>query len=157
MRDKRAHRWALLLLAFASSASADSVTDYAPTVGVTCPDTPLLRLFDTSNQTLHPFEAEYIASRERDVLPNAWSDWIGDGSAIGYDAKQLLANASRVGIAVSGGGYRASLYGAGVLNALDSRNQSSKAAGTGGLLQVASYIIGLSGEFAIPAVRVCRH
>lgn len=33
----------------------------------------------------------------------------------------------------------------GIMNALDSRNQSSKAAGTGGLLQAATYVSALSG------------
>ena len=51
----------------------------------------------------------------------------------------------RLGIATSGGGYRAATFGAGVLNALDGRNASAVAAGTGGLLQAATYLAGLSG------------
>lgn len=50
-----------------------------------------------------------------------------------------------VGIAVSGGGFRAALVGAGTFNALDGRNSSSVQAGTGGVLQLASYMTGLSG------------
>lgn len=45
------------------------------------------------------------------------------------------------GIAISGGGLRASLYGAGTLSALDGRNSST----AGPLLQLASYLAGLSG------------
>ena len=48
-------------------------------------------------------------------------------------------------IAVSGGGYRAALYGAGALSALDSRNSTGASAGTGGVLQLATYLSGLSG------------
>lgn len=50
-----------------------------------------------------------------------------------------------VGIAVSGGGFRAALVGAGMFNAFDGRNKSAVKAGTGGVLQLASYMTGLSG------------
>jgi lysophospholipase len=50
-----------------------------------------------------------------------------------------------LGIATSGGGYRAALFGAGVLNVLDGRNSTAAKKGTGGLLQTASYLSGLSG------------
>ena len=53
-----------------------------------------------------------------------------------------------IGIALSGGGYRAAQYGAGTLMGLDNRNKSAVSAGTGGLLQVSSYMAGLSGAFA---------
>ena len=88
------------------------------------------------------------------MVKQAWYDWVGDGdpsgdgqSDLGYDLKQLeAANFSRVGIAFSGGGYRAAQYGAGVLKGLDARDEDSKNAGTGGLLQVATYMSGLSGK-----------
>jgi lysophospholipase len=54
-------------------------------------------------------------------------------------------NLPTLGIAVSGGGFRAALYGAGTINALDGRNSTSTSAGTGGVLQMASYLTGLSG------------
>jgi lysophospholipase len=41
--------------------------------------------------------------------------------------------------------FRAAQNGAGVIAALDIRNQTSKAAGTGGLFQAATYMSGLSG------------
>jgi len=145
-----------------------SVTDYAPLVNQPCPNIttdPLLRLFTPKNQSLHPREEEYVDTRLTTVIPDAWKDWIGDGSAIGYNLSAFVdvsgggggggngtttgGNATRtfpkIGIAVSGGGYRAAQYGAGVLSALDARNDSAKAAGTGGLLQVTSYLSGLSG------------
>lgn len=50
-----------------------------------------------------------------------------------------------VGIAVSGGGFRAALYGAGTFSAFDGRNDSAVQAGTGGVWQLATYMTGLSG------------
>ena len=51
-----------------------------------------------------------------------------------------------VGIAVSGGGYRACLNGAGAIQAFDSREVNGSSTGhLGGLLQSATYFAGLSG------------
>lgn len=127
------------------AAGQISVTSYAPNTNVQCPDASLLRLFTPSNQSLHPSETEYIASRQKGPLLDAWEDFLGDGSTIGYNTSFFSAQYPNIGIALSGGGYRAAQYGAGVLSALDVRNDSAKAAGTGGLLQVSSYISGLSG------------
>ncbi|EFI28204.1 phospholipase B [Coprinopsis cinerea okayama7 len=131
-----------------------SPTDYAPIANVDCPDistNPLVRQFPPENQTLHPAEVEYVETRASTVLPGAWADWLGDGSALGYDLTAFEGNFPKVGIAIPGGGLRAAQYGAACLNALDARNNSAKAAGTGGLLQVASYMTGLSGGSWITA------
>lgn len=51
-----------------------------------------------------------------------------------------------IGLAVSGGGYRAMLNGAGAIAAWDSRSPGSNDTGAlGGLLQSATYLSGLSG------------
>ena len=51
-----------------------------------------------------------------------------------------------VGIAFSGGGYRALLNGAGAMKAFDSREENATASGhLGGLLQASTYVAGLSG------------
>ena len=51
-----------------------------------------------------------------------------------------------IGIAVSGGGWRALMNGAGAVKAFDSRTDNATATGhLGGLLQSATYISGLSG------------
>jgi lysophospholipase len=71
----------------------------------------------------------------------------------GFDAGQYIEdnknNASalpNIGIAFSGGGYRAMLNGAGGLAAFDSRTPNSTNTGQiGGLLQAATYVAGLSG------------
>jgi lysophospholipase len=127
---------------------------YAPATGSLCPDiaqNPLLREFTAGTQALHPRENAYVHARESTVIPTAWQDWLGNGSQIGYDVSALSKNLSRIGIAFSGGGFRAAQYAAGVTSALDARNSSAKSAGTGGLLQVASYISGLSGKLDHPS------
>jgi hypothetical protein len=137
---------ALLLVALVDAQG--SPKDYAPQTNVQCPDTnktPLIRDFTPQSQSLNEGEAAYVAEREKSVIPQAYKDWVGNGSALGYKLDDF-ANFSRIGIAISGGGYRAAQYGAGVLSGLDARNDSAKAAGTGGLLQVATYISALSGE-----------
>jgi lysophospholipase len=138
-----------LALAGVAYALNESITDYAPLVNQPCPNVttdPLLRIFTPKNQSLHPGEAEYVNTRLTTVIPNEWKNWIGDGSAIGYNLSSFNRSSfPKIGIAVSGGGLRAAQYGAGVLSGLDARNESAKAAGTGGLLQVTSYLSGLSG------------
>ena len=72
----------------------------------------------------------------------------------GYDAATYIeenkGNSSRlpnIGIAVSGGGYRALMNGGGFLAAADNRTtNSTNAGGIGGLLQATTYLAGLSGD-----------
>ncbi|KAH7108228.1 lysophospholipase catalytic domain-containing protein [Auriculariales sp. MPI-PUGE-AT-0066] len=125
---------------------SDDRTAYVPKANQPCPPaTDLLRSSPIGPaQTLHPNETSYIHDRES-VTDDAWKAWLGDGSGIGYDMTKFNKTFPRVGIAVSGGGFRAAQYGAGVISALDARNETAKNAGTGGLLQVSSYISALSG------------
>jgi lysophospholipase len=56
------------------------------------------------------------------------------------------SNLPNIGIAVSGGGYRALMNGAGAIKAFDSRTENATTSGhLGGLLQSATYVSGLSG------------
>jgi len=132
------------------SAAQNPIYLYAPDTNSNCPDvnaTPLTRIFTPEAQVLNAQEAAYIKTRQSTVIAQAWKDWLGDGSSIGYDLSSLSSsgNWSTIAISFSGGGFRAAQYGAGVISALDARNSSGKAAGTGGLLQVCSYLSGLSG------------
>ena len=131
--------------------SQDSVTDYAPSTNVECPDfstTSLIRVFTPENQTLHPDEVAYVNQRASSVLPDAWQSWLGANEAgHGYNLSAFQGKYPKIGMAIPGGGLRAALYGASCLSGLDARNDSAKAAGTGGLLQVASYLSGLSGMY----------
>ena len=136
------------LLLLSSVAAQSSISDYAPTVNVPCPNSAnggLVRTFTPQTQALNPQEASYIAARESNVIPSAWSDWVGNGSSIGYSFSTFYASLPRIGIAVGGQGYRTAQFGAGVFSALDARNSTAKTSGTGGLLQVASYLAGSSG------------
>ncbi|KDR75955.1 hypothetical protein GALMADRAFT_226618 [Galerina marginata CBS 339.88] len=131
-----------------NTRAVNSVTAYAPNTNVQCPDlstSSLIRHFTPQNQTLHPAENAYITTRANTTILAAWKDWLGDGSSLGYNLTTYTGPFPKIGIAVPGGGLRAAQYGASSLLALDSRNESSKAAGTGGLLQVTSYMSGLSG------------
>lgn len=138
----------LFALQISSVAAQGPITDYAPTLNVPCPQTSngvLVRAFTPQTQVLNPQEESYIAARESNVIPSAWSDWVGNGSAVGYNFSLFSASLPRLGIALGGEGYRAAQFGAGVFSALDARNNTAKSLGTGGLLQVASYLAGSSG------------
>ena len=76
--------------------------------------------------------------------------FLGSLNISGFDAASYIKNQSsnaanlpNIGLAFSGGGYRAMLTGGGAVKAFDSREATSKS--LGGLLQSATYIAGLSG------------
>lgn len=153
-----------------ASAQNASVA-YTPITSPCPPNFNLTRSVSTNSslQTLHPSELAYIAARQKDVLPGAWKSYLANvqsslasgnssDSLPSYLVDILSGNATSsstsgsntseypiFGIATSGGGYRAAIFGAGVLNVLDGRNDSSVKTGTGGLLQAATYLAGLSG------------
>jgi lysophospholipase len=81
-------------------------------------------------------------------------DLLNRANISGLDIDRYLDQASsgngsdvpRIGIAVSGGGYRAMLNGAGAIAAFDNRTANATGQGQlGGLLQSATYLSGLSG------------
>lgn len=80
-------------------------------------------------------------------------DLLGRLNISNFDAQSYINNNAKnasalpnIGIAISGGGYRALMTGAGALAAFDSRTTNSTSAGhLGGLLQSATYLAGLSG------------
>lgn len=139
----------LSLFLFLVPALAQSlVADYAPSTNLECPDitnTEFVRVFSPTNQTIHPLEQEYITTRNATVLSQAWLDWLGNGSLLGYDLDTFHGLYPTLGIAIPGGGLRSAQYGAATLHALDGRNDTARDAHTGGLLQVATYLSGLSG------------
>ncbi|WFD33432.1 lysophospholipase [Malassezia cuniculi] len=129
---------------------------YAPT-NVSCPemvqaDNYVGLIRNASDNKIVQSEQEWINKRHN-VTHSRWADWLkqvgldsNGGLPGGVDA--YLSNKTqfpRVGIAISGGGYRAMLFGVGVLQGLDSRNGTAKQRGTGGFLQLADYVAGLSG------------
>ncbi|KAF7301905.1 Lysophospholipase [Mycena indigotica] len=103
-------------------------------------------------QTISTAERKYTSQRREHVLPDAFSAYLsnvkGTGVALPSYVDSILESRDKlpnVGLSISGGGHRAALFGAGVINALDARNASSVRKGTGGLLQAISHIAGLSG------------
>ena len=80
-------------------------------------------------------------------------DFLGRVNIPNFDANAFMdrvsSNASElpnIGLAFSGGGWRALLNGAGAVKAFDSRTENATAEGRlGGLLQSATYVAGLSG------------
>ncbi len=80
-------------------------------------------------------------------------DLLGRLNITGFDASSYISNHTKnisalpnIGIAFSGGGYRALLNGAGALQAFDNREANGTAPGhLGGLLQASTYVAGLSG------------
>jgi len=81
----------------------------------------------------------------RDLLRRLNITGLDTDACINSNAQNASA-LPNIGLAFSGGGYRALMNGAGALAAFDSRTPNSTAAGQiGGLLQSATYIAGLSG------------
>jgi lysophospholipase len=130
---------------------------YTPSIDKCPPNFRLIRepsSLPTSPQTLSAGESHYVQSRKSQVLPNAWRSYFQTVQGTGlffppYVGSILNGEAHEqsptLGIAVSGGAYRAAIFGAGVMTALDGRNATSRVVGTGGLLQAATYVSGLSG------------
>ncbi|PKY00307.1 lysophospholipase Plb1 [Aspergillus campestris IBT 28561] len=121
---------------------------YVPTE-VDCPtNRPSIR----SAAKLSPHESSWLKSRREKTKP-ALKDFFGHVKIKDFDAAGYIDRTAsdspdlpNIGIAVSGGGYRALMTGAGALHAFDSRTENSTATGQlGGLLQSATYLAGLSG------------
>lgn len=102
---------------------------------------------------LSPNETSWLASRRNQTMA-AMKDFfghvhIGDFDAVSYIDRIGNSNSSdlpNVAIAISGGGYRSLMTGAGAIKAFDSRTENTTANGQlGGLLQSATYVSALSG------------
>lgn len=98
-------------------------------------------------------ETAWLPLRTNNTI-SALKDFLGRANISGLDTGRYLdeiaSNGStsvpKIGIAVSGGGYRALMNGAGAITAFDNRTADTSAQGhLGGLLQAATYLSGLSG------------
>lgn len=101
-----------------------TAASYAPTLSACPTKTSLLRLAGsptTSNQTLCNEEIEYRRGRQALIVP-LWEKFYtsGPGNQTGYASlfKEDSFQLPILALAHSGGGFRASLYGAGVVQAL---------------------------------------
>ncbi|KAH7327419.1 lysophospholipase catalytic domain-containing protein [Rhexocercosporidium sp. MPI-PUGE-AT-0058] len=121
---------------------------YAPAV-VDCPsERPTIR----SAATLSPSEVSWLELRRNNTVDPMIS-WLTRMNITDFDASSYINrirnNATalpNIGMAVSGGGYRALMNGAGFIAAADNRTSNSTNKGQiGGLLQATTYLAGLSG------------
>ncbi|KXJ86353.1 lysophospholipase [Microdochium bolleyi] len=121
---------------------------YAPAT-VDCPlQRPVLR----NAARLSPDETAWLSVRRNNTI-KPMTDFLKRVNISGFDVDGFMSSASNnarslpnIGIAVSGGGYRAFMNGAGFIAAADSRVAGSvSSGGIGGLLQSATYLSGLSG------------
>jgi lysophospholipase len=135
-------------LALAGRALPNAPDGYTPT-NVSCPASrPTVR----SAAKLSPNETSWLETRRNKTL-SAMKDFfghvqVGDFNVTSYLDKHASnsSNLPNIGIAVSGGGYRALMNGAGAIKAFDSRTNNATTSGhLGGLLQSATYLSGLSG------------
>ncbi|KAK9246331.1 lysophospholipase catalytic domain-containing protein [Lipomyces tetrasporus] len=110
---------------------------------VTCPNLPS---FVRNATSLAENETLYIENRHAVTTPYL-IDYLDRLNLTDFNATDFLADTNvTIGLAFSGGGYRAMLSGAGFLAAFDARTPNATDDGhIGGLLQSSTYITGLSG------------
>ncbi|KAK3115845.1 Lysophospholipase 1 [Teratosphaeriaceae sp. CCFEE 6253] len=127
---------------------ANAPHGYTPQVG-NCPtNRPVVR----PASSLSPNETAWLELR-RNATIEPMRDLLSRLNITGLDTTSYInehqSNASalpNIGIALSGGGLRAMLNGAGIIEAFDDRTPNATSAGhLGGLLQSATYMSGLSG------------
>ena len=140
-----ASQMSALATSIAASSSSESMNPYTPFY-TTCPDHDLVR--DAGN--ISKMEAEYIVKRHEKTNKNLITFLGKQANLSDFDAEKFITDYSdshniSIGLAFSGGGYRAMINGAGQLLGLDDRYDESVKSGLGGLLQSSSYISGLSG------------
>ncbi|KAJ5128836.1 hypothetical protein N7526_007002 [Penicillium atrosanguineum] len=137
-----------LSLEVARRALPNAPNGYTPT-NVSCPASrPSVR----SAAKLSTNETSWLETRRTKSL-TAMKDFFGHVNVSDFDVTSYLdkhssnsSNLPNIGIAVSGGGYRAMLNGAGAIKAFDSRTENATTSGhLGGLLQSSTYVAGLSG------------
>jgi lysophospholipase len=133
----------------AKRALPDSPTGSYTPGAVDCPDTrPTIR----NASELSANETSWLELRRNNTI-DPMITFLERMNISGFDATAYInsvsGNAStlpNIGIAISGGGYRAMLNGAGFVAAADDRTANSTNSGQiGGLLQAATYLAGLSG------------
>ncbi|RCI16155.1 hypothetical protein L249_1817 [Ophiocordyceps polyrhachis-furcata BCC 54312] len=129
-------------------AAPDAPDGYRP-APIDCPSQrPSVR----NGSRLSAQEMAWLPRRQQTKTP-AIRDLLKRINIPGFDSDAYLRDGGassaampNIGIAISGGGYRAMLTGAGVLSAFDDRTPGSKDKGNlGGLLQSATYLSALSG------------
>lgn len=131
-----------------SRAKPDAPDGYSP-AAVACPTPlPVVRPADA----LSTQETAWL-DRRANATSSALISVLERANIEGIDVRAYLQEVlddggmvPRIGIALSGGGYRALLNGAGALAAFDDRTTgSTEPSQLGGILQASTYVSGLSG------------
>lgn len=145
------NEWSLLAAAslLVSTSQAWSPTNSYVPGNVTCDDD--INLVRNATFQLSNNETKWLKKREV-YTSEALKDFLNRSLANFSDTSILddlfggnSSKIPKVGIAASGGGYRAMLSGAGMISAMDNRTDGANEHGLGGLLQSATYLAGLSG------------
>ncbi|KAH8646546.1 lysophospholipase catalytic domain-containing protein [Tricladium varicosporioides] len=148
-RDASPEILAAEAVALVERASPNSPSGGYTPATVDCPSTrPSIR----QANSLSPSETAWLPIR-RNATIDPMARWLSRMNISGFDATSYINkyknNASalpNIGIAASGGGYRALMNGAGFLAAADDRtNNATNTGQIGGLLQATTYLAGLSG------------
>lgn len=114
-----------------------------------CPnDRPTIR----NATSLSRQEKDWLDKRQANTV-SALRDFLARVNISGFDSNAYIEDIQKnisampnIAIAVSGGGYRALMYGAGVISAFDDQTKNSTLPGhIGGILQASTYLSGLSG------------
>ncbi|KIX06964.1 uncharacterized protein Z518_04940 [Rhinocladiella mackenziei CBS 650.93] len=129
-------------------ALPNSPNEYTPSYLDCPPDVPVVR----SATELSPDETAWLERRRNNTI-GPMRDLLGRLNVSGLNTSQYIDRVSNnasalpnIGIAVSGGGWRANNNGAGAIKAFDSRTpDTTQEGGLGGLLQATTYLSGLSG------------
>ncbi|KAI3405686.2 plb1 [Candida oxycetoniae] len=129
-----------------SNRDGDGILNPYSPINVTCPSHSIVR----EANGLSTGEKDYILSRQELTNRNLIDFLSNRANLSDFDSEHFINENSRdhnitIGLAFSGGGYRAMLSGAGSLLALDNRFEDSNTNGLGGLLQSTTYLSGLSG------------
>ncbi|KNF04480.1 hypothetical protein, variant 2 [Puccinia striiformis f. sp. tritici PST-78] len=128
---------------------------YAPE-RVPCPENLGVR-----NSSAYPWPAStaeqaYVSSKAAKSV-TTWEAYLSRVNLTGFDVQAFLKHSTRNGLvpgrdlpnvafSISGGGNRALLYAASILDAFDTRNPHANQARTGGILQLANFASGLSAS-----------
>lgn len=148
--------WSMAAAAVMVSSTADawSPTDSYVPGNVTCDED--INLVRNATFQLSKNETEWLKKRDsytqkalKDFLTRSLQNF-SDTSILeelfgSSDSESNSSTVPKIGIACSGGGYRAMLSGAGMLAAMDNRTDGANEYGLGGLLQSSTYLAGLSG------------
>jgi lysophospholipase len=104
-------------------------------------------------QGLSDSEQSWRDSRSEQVIP-ALRSYLEVADISGLDVQEYVqklnsSSAPVVGLSISGGGTQSGIGGLGIWQAFDARYQPAVEARTGGLVQILTYMTGLSGGGAV--------